>query len=261
MITLPHYVSPGDESDRIFLSFLGGAFASDHDIEVTEIDQHTLYLSGLVPQPNYEDVLSEVTYENTADEPGDVTRQVLFLIKDEDGVVVTATATVQVVSTNDQAILTFAGGSRDLIYEEIVRRPISLFEGNDNITDSDGETLAWLTVRVTPGIDINDVLAADAGSTGLMVSVVTSADGEVFLNISGRAQHALYESVLTSVTYVNTFPGMELDERRLEVVAFDGERESDTYYITITIDAFDDPPICSFTQQVMFTAGTHNDCC
>lgn len=214
------------------------------------IDQQTLRLTGLAPQPDYEDVLSEVTYENTADEPGDVTHQALFTIEDEDGVVVTATATVHVVSTNDQAILTFAGGSRDLTYDEFLREPIALFEGNDGITDSDGDTLVWLTVQITPGVDINDVLAADTGDTGLMVSVVMSDDGEVLLNISGKAEHALYESVLTSVTFVNTFPGMAQDERRLEVVTFDGETESDTYYITIAIDGFDDPPMCSFTQEV-----------
>lgn len=229
-------------------------FAGEHGIAVSVIDQQTLRLSGVAAQPDYEDVLSEVTYENMADEPGDVTRRALFAIEDEDGVVVTATTTVQVVSTNDRAILTFSGGSRDLMYDESVREPIALFGGDDTITDSDGETLVWLTIRLTPGVDVNDVLAADAGSTGLTVSVVTSADGEVFLNISGSAEHALYESVLTSVTFVNTFPGMALDTRRLEVVPFDGETESDTYFITIAIDSFDDPPMCFFNQEVMHTA-------
>lgn len=189
-------------------------------------------------------------YENIADEPGNVTREVLFTIMDEVGFVSMATATVSIVPTNDQAIITFAGGPRNLLYDEFVRTPINLFNASDTITDSDGNSLEWLTIRLAPGVDPNDVLAADAGNTGLTVTVTTESNGEIFLNISGNADLSLYESVLNSVTFVNVFPGIAQDTRRLDVVTFDGETASGVHPITIAIGGFNDPPMCFFLEMV-----------
>lgn len=245
----------------MFISEIGQVFASQFGIEVTEVSQHIIRLTGQAPQTDYEEILGDVMYENVADEPGDITRRVLFSITDINDFVSTATTTVSILPTNDRAIITFVGGpAQNLRYDELTRSPINLFNESDTITDSDGNSLEWLTIHLTPGVDPNDALAASAGSTGLTVTVVAFGDGEILLNVSrtvpifgspGNAELALYESVLESVTFVNDFPGVILGEqRRIEVVTFDGETMSDVHPITITIDGYNDPPMCFFNEVV-----------
>lgn len=214
------------------------------------VESQTLLLTGEAAQGVYENALNEIMFENVADEPGSVVRQVIFTIMDRDGFISTAVTTVQIVPTNDQAILNFAGGPRVLVYDEQSRLPINLFDPNDAITDSDGDSLEWLSVILTPGIDANDRISADAGITGLVVTVSSTDDGEVFVNISGNANFPAYESVLNSITFVNTFPGISQENRLIQVVTFDGETRSPTYTITITIGGFNDPPMCFFGQVV-----------
>lgn len=244
------YILSGDASDRIFLSFLGEALAIQHGIQVIEVNSQALRLTGLAPQDNYEDILSDIMYENTADEPGSVSREVLFAIMDDDSFVSTATTIVTIIPTNDKAIINFDGGARNLVYDEFSRTPLDLFRENDTITDSDGNTLEWLTVSLEPGVDPNDVLAADAGDTGLTVTITPAGDGEILLNISGNGTFAAYKSVLNTVTFVNLFPGMEQETRRLAVVTFDGETQCADSHITIAITGFNDPPMCFFVEVV-----------
>ena len=215
------------------------------------VDSTTLRLSGQASQASYGDILSEISYSNTADEPGNVTRQVFFSIRDERSFENFAVASVSIIPTNDRAIITFAGGSpQTLRYSEFSRTNINLFNENDTITDSDGNTLEWLILHLTPGIDSNDMLMADTGDTGLTVETTTASDGEILLNISGTANLSLYETVLTSVTFVNFFPGISLDNRMLQAVTFDGETQSAVHPITITISDFNDPPMCFFNERV-----------
>ena len=243
--------SSGGPSDRVYLSFIGEAFAAQHGINVTTVNPQTLRLTGRAPQGNYGDILSEILYENSANEPGSVTREVLFAIVDIGfGFVSTATTFVTIIPVNDKANINFAGGARNLEYDEFSRTPLNLFNANDTITDSDGSTLEWLAIRLEPGVDPNDVLAADAGGTGLMVAITRVGNGEILLNISGDGTFAAYESVLSSVTFVNLFPGMENDTRILNVVTFDGETRCEDRHITIDIGGFNDPPLCFFGEVV-----------
>ena len=219
-------------------------------INVTEMSS-LLQFSGRDDQQSYANLLSEVKFENTADEPGAVSRQVLFSIVDDKGRLVTATATVQIIPTNDRAIITFAGDQqRRLVYLEGSRQPIHLFNENDTITDSDGDMLSWLSITLTPGVDVNDVLDAEEGNTGLTVTVTPSDNGEVLLNISGDATFAAYEAVLETVTFSNTFPGIAAADRVIQVVTFDGETESAEHTITVNITQFNDLPMCYFGQVV-----------
>jgi hypothetical protein len=234
-------------ADVVFLSeLIGTSLAAQYGIQVMAVDTLTLRLTGQAPQAEYGDVLSEIKYENTADEPGNVTREVQFTIEDNDGFISMATTRVTIIPTNDRAIITFGDGTRSLVYDESARIPLNLFNENDTITDSDGNTLDWLAIRLTPGVDSSDVIAVDVEGTGLMVTTTTASDGEVLLNISGNADLSDYESILNSVTFVNVFPGMAQAPRRLEVVTYDGETPSAVHPITIAIDSFNDPPLCFF---------------
>ncbi len=217
---------------------------------MTQINDQMLQFTGREDQQAYDDILIEVMFENTADEPGAVTRQVLFSITDDVGRVITATASVQIIPTNDRAVITFAGGPRRLVYNEFRRQPIRLFNESDTITDSDGNALDWLSITLTPGVDINDTLSAEEGDSGLTVMNVTQPSGEVLLNISGYASFSAYEGVLDTVTFSNVFPGLSQVDRVIQVVTFDGMTESADHTITIFIVGFNDPPMCYFGQVV-----------
>lgn len=239
----------GTDFDMVFLNFAGDALAAQYSISVTQPNPQSLRLTRRVDQQQYAEVLREVMYENTADEPGSVVRSVVFTIVDSIGFIGTATTNVQIIPTNDRAVINFSGGPRSLSFSEHTRQSVSLFDENDNITDSDGDSLQWLSIHITPGIDEYDILTAEEGETGLTVTVTATGEGEVLLNISGYAAFSVYESVLSTVTFVNMFPGISQAQRNVEVVAFDGETPSAIHPITIAIVGFNDPPMCFFDQE------------
>ena len=229
---------------------MGTSLAQEYGINITQVDDYTIHLTGRADQQDYVVILGEVMYENRAEEPGAITRQVQFTIMTEDGFVSAATTTVQIVPTNDRAVINFADGVRSLLYDERIRLPINLFSVNDTISDSDGDSLERLSIVLSPGIDTNDMLSASAGATGLEVTIETLDDGQVTLNISGNANFNVYETVMASVTFTNTFPGISQESRRIQVVTFDGETPSAIHPISISIIGFNDPPVCFFNQVV-----------
>lgn len=207
-----------------------------------------IVMTGTAAQEDYANVLSEVMYENTAEEPGDMTLRVVFTIEDNSGFINTATTTINVISTNDRAIITLADPPRVLTFDEQRRVPIQLFNGNDSITDTDGNTLQWLTITLSPSVDINDTLNASvAMDTGLEVHM---SEDLMSLNISGTASLSMYQTALQSVNFTNTFPGLTPGIRNIEVVAFDGETPSVVQTISVNVSDFDDPPMCFFNQLV-----------
>ena len=219
-------------------------------INITQLNDQTISLTGRVDQQHYETVLIDVLYENTAEEPGDLTRQILFMIIDTDGFISTATTTVRVIPTNDRPIITLAGTPRILIFDEVGRRPVSLFSVNDTITDDDGSTLEWLSIVLSPGIDTLDVLNGNRGTNPLHVNITTFSDGAISLNITGNANFAAYEEVLNSITFSNIFTGISQVPRIFQVEAFDGLNSSNIQNIRIDIGQFNDPPVCYFGQVV-----------
>lgn len=233
------------------MDFIGQAVASSVGIAVMKVSNEMLVLSGRVSNDDYETVLAEIFYENTAEEPGSVTRLIQFTILDEEEYISMATTSIQIIPTNDRAELDLVGGTpRTLTFDEAARTPLNLFQPNDNITDFDGNSLEWLSIQLTPGVDLGDILTAEEEGTGLEMTVESYNDGATLLNISGNADLSAYETVLKSVTFLNTFPGISRAPRTFEIVLFDGETESVTYMITVNIEDFNDPPICFFGEVV-----------
>ena len=76
---------------------MGTSLAQEYGINITQVDDYTIHLTGRADQQDYVVILGEVMYENRAEEPGAITRQVQFTIMTEDGFVSAATTTVQIV--------------------------------------------------------------------------------------------------------------------------------------------------------------------
>ena len=275
----PDY-SPDPVNDLLFLSERGENLTTEYGLTFTAIDSLTLSFTGMAPQANYQDILSEIFFQNTAEEPCNrvsvpcqVFRNVSFLIIDgtfND----TATTMVTIESTPDPAFFDFGNNtvSRVIVYNEVTREPVHLFQPGDDIIDPDNtaNTLEWLTVEVrpltgivdssmrvaraivtSPPVENMDMLSIDTGDTGLQASfTIDEETGSILLNISGVANFSTYLEVLQTLTYVNTFPGLENITRVIEVVTFDGTAESQPQQISVEIQPFNDPPMCYFGSLV-----------
>lgn len=205
----------------------------------------TITLNGTAPVQCYTALLSNVTFVNRADEPGDTNRTIKFELVDDRGFLFTATTLVTIIPTNDPAIFSF--NNSIVTFNEAAKNPVNLFQPNYTLTDSDGETLQWVTVEIRPSIDEMDVLSADLGTSSL---VIDNTNGSRALNISGYANFTVYEMVLQTLTFYNSFPGLCLENRSILLVTFDGETESPPTLITIAIDDFDDVSMCYFNVMV-----------
>ena len=235
------------EDDRVFIETDGDLIANMSDINImANSTSGTLVLFGTAPQSIYELVLREVYYENRADEPGDTQRLIQLTIEDE-VFASSAFTTVIIIPTNDPAFFIFI--SRQLMFDEETRTPLSLFSQNDTLIDPDGGTLQWITITIISPNDPNDTLVADVQGTGLQVN---GYSGRV-LNISGQGSFMDYERVLNTVMYNNLFPGMDITERMIHVFTFDGTTLSFVHNITIIVIPYDDPPICFFDNTLVST--------
>ena len=241
-------ISGDDGADRISVSFLGPSVGPNINIVDPDPNNGTIRLSGRASDFEYANVLGEIEYRNVAEEPGRMTRHVLFTIVDEVGVSAEAITTIEIMPTNDRPVLTLA--TRDFLFDESARLPLRLFNASGTtISDNDGDSLDWVTVNLTPGVDSNDRLTADVGETGLEMAITYEEDA-VLLNISGTAMFSVYEEVLGSVEFVNTFPGISQVSRRIVVELFDGGVSSVPSLISISISGFNDPPLCFFSEIV-----------
>ena len=232
--------------DEIFLSPTGRVLANQSGVSVSQSTPQTLHLSNRASQAAYQAILAEIFFQNLEDEPTNLLRTVEFFITDDE-FNNTATTTVQILLTNDPAFLSFT--MRTLVFNETTRTPVSLFEPTDNITDSDGQTLQWLSIEITPTYTM-DMLLGDSLDTGLSLEVTATDTGNILLNVSGEANHSTYERVLQSISFVNDFPGINTTRRLVQVITFDGTTTSPPHEIFIAVDQFDDDPMCFFNTLV-----------
>lgn len=231
--------------DRIFLSANGQALADQYNISVIQVSNQNLSLSNRVEQSRYEQVLSEVYFVNTDDEPGNRFVMINFTVN-EDSFVSIAIAQVEIIPTNDPVVFSFV--EKFLQYLEEEQQSINLFNTSDTLSDSDGSMLEFVRISILNS-DPFDTLAADAGASTLSVVTDSSSSANTLI-ISGSANLSVYESVLQTVTFVNTFPGISPQQRNISVITFDGETLFTAHRIFIAISLFDDPPICYFNQLV-----------
>ncbi|CAI8050929.1 hypothetical protein GBAR_LOCUS27939 [Geodia barretti] len=197
--------------------------------------------TGIALVEHYVDLLSNVMFVNNADEPGRTNRTIVIELVDDRDFLVSATVFVTIIPTNDPAIFNF--NRSVVIFDEMSGMPVNLIGPNDTLIDPDGNFLAWVTVEIGPSIDDMDVLSVDLGTSDL---ASTNSDNNMVLTITGNDDFSVYNTVLRSLMFDNQGPGLSLRNRSIYIVTFDGETESPPTLITVTIDAFDDSPVCYF---------------
>ena len=201
-------------------------------------------LNGIASVQHYIEILSSITFVNLADEPEDTTRTVVFDLVDDEDFAFNASTFINIIPTNDPAILNI--NNSIVIFNEMAQVPVNLLQSSDTLTDSDGtNSLSWLTVTIIPPIDEFDVLSVDTGASNLEIHPISNG-----LNITGYANFSVYTSILQNLTFFNPSPNINVANRSIHFITFDGEIESPPTEITVVIDSFDDIPVCYFTTTV-----------
>jgi hypothetical protein len=156
-----------------------------------------------------------------------------------------ATSTINITAVNDAPAVFLGGGTTLNVLRLFTENGGALAVAPDAIiADVDSTQLQSLTISLTNAQDGSaEVLAADAGSTGLDVSL----DGSV-LTISNAGSLADYQSVLRTLTYNNTSANPTTNVvRTITVVARDNEAanslNSATSTASISLTAVNNPPV------------------
>ena len=210
-----------------------------------EATDHTILLTGPASTFEFDLALRTLTYSNRAGEPGSTQTPRFVEFTASDGLFTSepAVTSVRIQAVNDPPSLLLGGTVRDitLIYSENDPN-LPLFPPNFVLTDPDSEVISFVSVTVTnfePGID-QFVFSSDISN--LTVEVLSGT-----LLVSGPADIEEFESVLSTVVYVNTLVVSDQIEslqggKVVQYTANDGLLSSQTATAFITFSAINDPP-------------------
>ena len=194
-----------------------------------------LQLTGAASPATYQQVLRSVKYWNASQDPTPDDRLIEFTVADNAGTGPAAGLVVQVQPVNDPPEIDLDGVGPGLDYATtffINRGPVPVVAESMTVTDIDNTTLKSATVRiVNPQDGQAEILAADsAGVTNIKVSydLATST-----LSLSGVDSLANYQHVLRTVTYNNTLPQPDTDNRQIEFILADSAGSSEARLTTL----------------------------
>ncbi|MBF0422089.1 MAG: cadherin domain-containing protein [Magnetococcales bacterium] len=228
---------------------------------------HTLTLTGTTSIANYQTALRSVTYINTSRDPGAGVRTLTWTVTDAGGSVNggnpvsnPVTSTLTVVAVNDPPKVTNAASSMTYIEDEEpadVSNPKhkKVISSTVAITDPDNGSMTGATVTLVSGyVNGQDVLAAtDLGNIHSSWNATTG-----ILTLTGTDTKANYQTVLRSVTYLNTSDNPSAVNRLVQYVVNDGSLGSSSTDLTnmqstITVVPTNDAPVLTAGGSVTFT--------
>ena len=206
-------------------------------MNVTYESSHTLTLTGLLPLPLFEAALRTLTYDNTADEPVGVTRQVSVTVSDPPEPDVSAATTISIVYVNDPPELAMVSSAVE--YSEGDGAVLLLQSGT--VSDSDNSTLVSATVSFNALDGTLESLAADTSSTAISATFdPTSAT----LTLTGEDSLQNYTSALLSITYEHSGSSDPTPGTRVfRFVLSDGEDEGEPELVMLFFAAVNDAPV------------------
>ena len=209
-------------------------------------------LNGQALLSQYETVLQSVTYQNTSDNPSIQTRTIDFVINDGDDSSNLLSRDVQINPMNDPPALSSIEPTSAQYIENSA--PIAI-TGNLAIDDLDDTQIDTATITISGNFASGeDVLSFNPqfGITGNFDTVTGT------LTLTGPASLAQYETVLHSVTYVNTSDNPSALTRTIDFVVNDGDDNSNLLSRDIDISPVNDAPVLSNIESIPATY-TEND--
>jgi VCBS repeat-containing protein len=183
-----------------------GNLIAGTNITVTSYNSGTgvLTLTGTDSLPNYQAVLRSVSYASASPDPTAISasRTITWRVTDADsdatgaGISVAVTSTIAIADSNDAPVLTPAGGNAAYIENAAA----TVVDNTITVTDADDTQISGGTVTISAGWLASDVLAVT--DTGAITGSYDAATG--VLTLTGTDSLANYQTVLRSLTYLNT---------------------------------------------------------
>jgi hypothetical protein len=153
----------------------------------------------------------------------------------------TSTATLTITAVNDAPTVTPSSGSTTYVENASA----VTIDGGLTVGDVDNATLSSATVAITTNFNAaQDILAATMGTSGITASYNGSTG---VLTLSGSATVAQYQTVLRSVTYVNTSDAPTTGTRTISFKVNDGTIDSNSATRNVTVTGVNDAPTLSLS--------------
>ena len=207
-------------------------------------------LTGTLTEINT--ALNGLTYQGNTDANGTET---LTIITNDQGNSGSGTAlqdtdevTINVTPVNDAPVADLNGGAAGLDYTA------SFNEGGSNteivdpaatLTDVDDTELEKLTITITNLLNGSDEILSVNNLPATITSNYNPATGILTLTRQGNASVADFQAALRGLVYNNTSENPDASDRTIEVVANDGDDDSQTATITLEVTAVNNPPALS----------------
>ena len=203
----------------------------------------TLTLTGSASLSDYQAALRSITYENTGDDPSDLTRTVTILINDGDDDSNVVSRDINITAVNDAPTLANIEGV-----------PASYTEGgspvgitaNLSLDDLDDVNIESAIVAISSNFAADDVLnfTDQSGITGSYDSV------NGILILTGSASLIDYQAALQSISYVNTSDDPPDLTRTVTIQVNDGDNDSNVVSRDINFTAVNDAPTLANIEAV-----------
>ena len=199
----------------------------------------TLTLTGSASLSDYQAALRSITYENTGDDPSDLTRTVSILISDGDDDSNIVSRDINIIAVNDAPTLS-----------NIEAVPASYTEGgsavgitgNLSLDDLDDINIESAVVSISNNFATREdelIFTDQFGITGSFDAVNGT------LTLTGSASVADYQTALTTVAYNNTSDNPSTLTRTVSFEINDGDLSSNVLNRDIEITAVNDAPVLS----------------
>jgi gliding motility-associated-like protein len=187
-----------------------------------------LTLTGNATAAQYETALASLTFENSSEDPGAITKNIEIQLDDGINTSAAVSLSVTIVAVNDAPQI--SGSSADLAYRSLTGSII--IDDQITLSDPDDSDLIGATVSVAADYISGEDLLGFTDQNGITGSF-NSVTG--ILNLSGTATVADYQTALRSVTYENTSPSPSAASKSFDFIVSDPLTTSSSFTRTIIV--------------------------
>ena len=174
-----------------------------------------LSLTGSASLSDYQDALRSITYENTGDDPSDLTRTVSILIDDGDDISNVVSRDINFTVVNDAPALTNIEGAPASYTEG--GSPVSI-TNNLSLADLDDVNIESAIVFISGNLSAGDVLNF-TDQNGITNGILNPG----VLSLGGSASLSDYQAALRSITFENTNDDPSDLTRSVNILINDGD--------------------------------------
>ena len=190
--------------------------------DVYDRNNGVLTLRGAATLAQYQTALQSIIFQNTSDDPSDLTRTISFTIHDGDANSNTVTRDIDLTPVNDAPILSAIETQPALFTENAAPLDIT---SNLTLTDVDDSDIESATVSITGNFTAaEDSLSVTLDSTTGISASFNSATG--ILTLTGTSSLANYEAALRNVQYQNVSDNPTTATRTVTFTVNDGDSDS-----------------------------------